>query len=289
MGSLRAAGVRRPNNIGPRATPNYRSSPRRASSRSAARRSSPASATIRSSATSGRSSTCLRSARARATWAAAGLLRRLRRALDRAADPDLAAQRETHDRRLVVDRTPERDPRQQRLGGWTQVSRIGNPLVNEVVVPTPFKDLWNRSRAGERQAVRRDRAQADPREADERPVQGRARAGPRRPRGRLLTGVQGLKFTGPTLADMLRLNYSIPVTPANRMNRLGVIGGTTAGSRTAAASATTSSTPPSRSWPASSREQVPPGTASTPTTGSCSPAFPYVADPQSGFENTKGN
>ena len=29
--------------------------------------------------------------------------------------------------------------------GWTQVSRLGNPLVNEVVVPTPFKDLWNRS------------------------------------------------------------------------------------------------------------------------------------------------
>ena len=29
--------------------------------------------------------------------------------------------------------------------GWTQVSRLGNPLVNEVVVPTPFKDAWNRS------------------------------------------------------------------------------------------------------------------------------------------------
>ena len=41
--------------------------------------------------------------------------------------------------------------------GWTQVSRIGNPLVNEVVVPTPFKDLWNRSAAGQRQAVRWDR------------------------------------------------------------------------------------------------------------------------------------
>ncbi len=29
--------------------------------------------------------------------------------------------------------------------GWTQVSRLGNPLVNEVVVPTAFKDQWNRS------------------------------------------------------------------------------------------------------------------------------------------------
>jgi hypothetical protein len=29
--------------------------------------------------------------------------------------------------------------------GWTQVSRLGNPLVNEVVVPTGAKDAWNRS------------------------------------------------------------------------------------------------------------------------------------------------
>src|SRR4051794_8908655 len=28
--------------------------------------------------------------------------------------------------------------------GWTQVSRLGNPLINEVVIPTPLKDLWNR-------------------------------------------------------------------------------------------------------------------------------------------------
>jgi Domain of unknown function (DUF4331) len=27
---------------------------------------------------------------------------------------------------------------------WSQVSRLGNPLVNEVVTPTALKDLWNR-------------------------------------------------------------------------------------------------------------------------------------------------
>ena len=26
---------------------------------------------------------------------------------------------------------------------WSQVSRLGNPLVNEVVIPTALKDLWN--------------------------------------------------------------------------------------------------------------------------------------------------
>src|SRR4029077_6773622 len=28
--------------------------------------------------------------------------------------------------------------------GWTQVSRLGNPLINEVVIPTGLKDYWNR-------------------------------------------------------------------------------------------------------------------------------------------------
>ena len=55
--------------------------------------------------------------------------------------------------------------------GWTQVSRIGNPLVNEVVVPTPFKDAWNRSAAGERQAVRRPGRHPGAREADEPALQ----------------------------------------------------------------------------------------------------------------------
>ena len=36
--------------------------------------------------------------------------------------------------------------------GWTQVSRLGNPLINEVVIPTGKKDYWNRtSPAGDAQ------------------------------------------------------------------------------------------------------------------------------------------
>jgi hypothetical protein len=114
--------------------------------------------------------------------------------------------------------------------GWTQVSRIGNPLVNEVVVPTRSKDLWNRSR----------------------PVNDKQFAGPvlepmlaklmnelykvnapERDRDDLVavfgTGVNGLNYTGPTVADMLRLNYSIPVTPSDKVNRLGVIAGDNGG------------------------------------------------------------
>ncbi len=29
------------------------------------------------------------------------------------------------------------------FGDWVQISRLGNPLFNEVIVPMGKKDLWN--------------------------------------------------------------------------------------------------------------------------------------------------
>ena len=114
--------------------------------------------------------------------------------------------------------------------GWTQVSRLGNPLVNEVVVPTPFKDAWNRS------APVNDKQFAGP---VVKPVLAKLMNdlyklnAPEDNRDDLVavfgTGVKGLNYTGPTVADMLRLNYSIPVTPAGLVNRLGVIAGDNGG------------------------------------------------------------
>jgi hypothetical protein len=114
--------------------------------------------------------------------------------------------------------------------GWTQVSRLGNPLVNEVVVPTPFKDVWNRS------APVNDSQFAGP---VVEPVLAKLMNqlyklnAPEKDRDDLVavfgTGVKGLNFTGPTVADLLRLNYSIPVTPSSRVNRLGVIAGDNGG------------------------------------------------------------
>jgi hypothetical protein len=114
--------------------------------------------------------------------------------------------------------------------GWTQVSRLGNPLVNEVVVPTPFKDVWNRS------APANDSQFAGP---VVEPVLAKLMNqlyklnAPEKDRDDLVavfgTGVKGLNYTGPTVADLLRLNYSIPVTPASRVNRLGVIAGDNGG------------------------------------------------------------
>jgi hypothetical protein len=174
--------------------------------------------------------------------------------------------------------------------GWTQVSRLGNPLVNEVVVPTPFKDVWNRS------APVNDKQFAGPVLT---PVLAKLMNqlykvnAPETNRDDLVavfgTGVKGLNYTGPTVADMLRLNYSIPVTAASRVSRMGVIGGDNGG------------------FPNGRRlgddvidiaeqvmagflkgNKVPLGDGVNSGDVPALDSFPYEADPASGFANTKG-
>ena len=47
----------------------------------------------------------------------------------------------TTSRQAVTVRRPGEDDKQR--GGWVQVSRLGNPLVNEVVIPVTDKDTFN--------------------------------------------------------------------------------------------------------------------------------------------------
>jgi hypothetical protein len=136
----------------------------------------------------------------------------------------------------VVDRA--NDERSEG-GPWVQVSRLGNPLFNEVLVPLGRKDYWN----------------AVPPSADKAFVGGVLHpelagllpvlypgvfpnlAALKKPRADLvailLTGlpagiIPGFQnYTGKTLADMLRLNVAIP--PAKAPNPLGVLGGDLAG------------------------------------------------------------
>jgi Domain of unknown function (DUF4331) len=127
----------------------------------------------------------------------------------------------------------------EELGDWVQVSRLGNPLFNEVLVGMGYKDLWN----------------SLPPSADSRFLRGVqhpeiARLLPvlypgvfpnlaklTAPRADLvailLTGIpSGIvpgfqNFTGGTLADELRLNMAIP--PTSSPSALGIIGGDLAG------------------------------------------------------------
>jgi hypothetical protein len=125
-------------------------------------------------------------------------------------------------------------------GPWVQVSRLGNPLFNEVIVPMGDKDEWN--------AV-------DPIDDDDfaeyvrRPELAKLLpvlypgvfpnlAGLTADRADLvailLTGLpKGIvpnfqNFTGTALADMLRLNVAIPPTTSNP-SPLGILGGDLAG------------------------------------------------------------
>jgi hypothetical protein len=175
-------------------------------------------------------------------------------------------------------------------GQWVQVSRLGNPLINEVVIPTGEKDLWNRLtpatdarfekyyktpilaavinklyKLGAPETNRDDLVQV------------------------LLTGIPKVTFTGSTPADELRINLSVPVTPADKASRLGVLGGDNQG------------------WPNGRRlnddvvdiaeqavggflvgKKLPLGDGVN--SGDTKPmaTFPYVADPFSGADDTHG-
>ncbi len=115
-------------------------------------------------------------------------------------------------------------------GTSVQVSRLGNPLVNEVVIPVKAKDKFNASKpALDGQFLP---YVTDPELA--RDIQAFYHIpAPATPRNDLvqvfLTGVPGLNkdatFSAP--AEEMRLNTSIP--PTATPNRLGVIGGDKAG------------------------------------------------------------
>ena len=127
-------------------------------------------------------------------------------------------------------------------GPWLQVSRLGNPLVNEVIIPMGEKDRWNSQPPSADSQF--SKYYANPGLAELLPVlypaafpnlkalnaSGTARADLE---AILLTGLPAgilpgfQNSTGSTLADMLRLNLAI--APASKPNILGLIGGDPAG------------------------------------------------------------
>jgi hypothetical protein len=125
-------------------------------------------------------------------------------------------------------------------GPWVQVSRLGNPLFNEVIVPVGEKDRWNA--VDPIDDVGFEKYVNQPELAKLLPVlypgafpnlaaysKNRADL-----HAILLTGIPSgvvpgfQNFTGPKPADMLRLNVAIPPTTSNP-NALGLVGGDAAG------------------------------------------------------------
>jgi Domain of unknown function (DUF4331) len=190
------------------------------------------------------------------------------------------------DRRKVTTRANGRVTRD--TGNWVQVNRLGNPLVNEVIIPTGLKDKWNASQPWNDRVYR---------QYFTTPILAKVINSLHKldvpETGRddlvavLLTGVPDLNLTGPKLADVIRLNTTIPVNASP--NRLGVLGGDTQG------------------WPNGRRlgddvidiaeqavggflkgKKLPLGDGVNADDVNLLKAFPYAADPKSGFDNTKG-
>ncbi len=125
-------------------------------------------------------------------------------------------------------------------GDWVQVSRLGNPLFNEVVVPMGKKDLWNSLTPADDAAFLQ--YVQHPEVARLLPVLYPGvfpkLAGLTAARADLvailLTGIpSGIvpgfqNYTGTTYADELRLNVAIPPTTSNP-NPIGLVAGDPAG------------------------------------------------------------
>jgi hypothetical protein len=178
---------------------------------------------------------------------------------------------------------------------WVQVSRLGNPLVNELLIPTQLKDKWNASTPDKDKQF--EQYYTSPILAGLLnklyPQFGPFKETDRTDIAAVLgTGLQSpkLNYTGPTFADELRLNLSIaPTAAVGKGNRLGVLGGDLAG------------------WPNGRRLEddvidiaeravggalighaLPLGDGVDANDVPNLSSFPYEALPFSGFDNTKG-
>ena len=131
--------------------------------------------------------------------------------------------------------TPGLDGAQQVSGGYVQVSRLGMPLVNEVVIGLKDKNKFNNSEPKD-DAQFADYVTNPTLPALLEILFGGAgvKAPTNFPRTDLvaafLTGVQGLNQPANVVAsEMLRLNTAVAPVPAASQNRLGVLGGDNAG------------------------------------------------------------
>ncbi|MDA4135646.1 MAG: DUF4331 domain-containing protein [Thaumarchaeota archaeon] len=150
----------------------------------------------------------------------------------------------------VLETNQYNQPIAELAGAWYQVSRLGNPLINEVVIPLSQKDYWNQQApVADSQFVANYNV---PQLGGLLPVlypgvfpNLAAYAAANNTRADLvailLTGIPtGLiagfqNYTGTVQADELRLNVAIPPAitttnpAANASNRLGLLGGDASG------------------------------------------------------------
>jgi Domain of unknown function (DUF4331) len=195
-------------------------------------------------------------------------------------------------------------------GPWVQVSRLGNPLINEIFIPLSMKDYWNHQQPKNDKQFQGyytnlmaaalmpvlypvalkgvPNAPANPR-TDIEIVLGTGI-----PNG-VITGFQN--YTGTIFSDMLRLNMAVP--PASNPNNLGLIGGDPAGFPNGRRPLDDTVTIYLRVaagviYPLINPSFTPPAAASLITDGTSEPiapflnTFPYLPTPFSGYDYMPG-
>jgi hypothetical protein len=137
----------------------------------------------------------------------------------------------TERKRMSVLGGRARKGKRSRADDWVQVSRLANPLVNEVVVPIGMKDTFNATSPAN-DAKNFGRFALNPEPA--RLLNALFGLGVQETNRTdivqaLLTGVPGLTQIGknPAAADTLKINMGVP--PAANPNRFGVLAGDVAG------------------------------------------------------------
>ena len=194
-------------------------------------------------------------------------------------------------------------------GPFSQVSRLGNPLFNEVITPMAKKDRWNASQPYDDSVFAKYVAQ--PELAKLLPVLYPGvfpkLAAYTKPRADLLaillTGIPAgivpgfQNYTGSTQADMLRLNVAVP--PTANPNPIGLVAGDAAGfpngrrviddvvaiELRAVAGATIPLVDPSFT-PDGAVSVLNDGTSNT--NAPYLDAFPYLGHPAGGYQTTPG-
>jgi Domain of unknown function (DUF4331) len=179
---------------------------------------------------------------------------------------------------------------------WTQVSRLGNPLINEVIIPIGKKDLFNAT------APKDDAKNFGAFAVNPEPARilnalfglGIKETGRTDIVQALLTGLPGLTQISPkpTAADTLKINLG--VAPSATPNRFGALAGDTAGFPNGRRLADDVTDIELRVIagallkPEQGGKQIPLGDGVDQNDKAFRPAFPYVALPDNGFATKFG-
>jgi hypothetical protein len=115
----------------------------------------------------------------------------------------------------------EGDPLERNRGQYRQVSRMANPLVNELIIPIGRKDFWNATEPENEAQFLKEYQKLSIAQALQLLFNVPVPAGDRNDVAGLLLTYSGKYPSSERLAELLRLDLSVPPTPPAQIKRLG--------------------------------------------------------------------